>query len=489
MNRPGDVLAGKYRLESELGKGGMGSVWAAEHLVLHCPVAVKLIEPARSGGEDRSAHFLREARLAAGLNSQHVVKIFDYGLAESTPFIAMELLQGETLRQRLQRLGALGLEETQKILRQIAFGVERAHQAGIVHRDLKPENIFIVSSDEAEVIKVLDFGIAKSIASAALDSIPAMTPTGAVLGTPHYLSPEQAMGSRDLDQRTDVWSLGVLTCECLLGQTPFRGSTLGALIIAICSKPLPVPSDLGAVPPGFDAWFQRACAREPQHRFTSARELADAFARLRASEQPMASTQPLPAHSPTLARDPQPTGAAPFERTMSAAEVAPEARVRAARKWLTLSLLVLASAGAVAFTQRFWARATPPSAAAANPSHAEAHERAPRSTAPPPQLAPEPAAPEPAPPQSAPPPSVAPAVSRAAPEPSPSEHGRSSSVNDHADEAPFRARAEAAPRASAVQKPKSPPATEASPEKSAEPRRPVPAARKPKADDPYNLGF
>jgi eukaryotic-like serine/threonine-protein kinase len=127
VNRPGDVLAGKYRLASELGKGGMGSVWAAEHLVLHCPVAVKLIEPARSGGEDRSAHFLREARLAAGLNSQHVVKIFDYGLAESTPFIAMELLQGETLRQRLQRLGTLELEEMQKILRQIAFGVERAH--------------------------------------------------------------------------------------------------------------------------------------------------------------------------------------------------------------------------------------------------------------------------------------------------------------------------------------------------------------------------
>jgi serine/threonine protein kinase len=280
VSKRGQVLAGKYRLSNELGRGGMGSVWSAEHLTLHSQVALKLIESTHPQGENGAAQFLREARLAAALNSQHIVKIFDYGVAEHTPFIAMELLDGETLRRRLQRVGRLGLEELQKVVRQVSYGMERAHRAGIVHRDLKPENVFIVTGDEGELIKVLDFGIAKSTASSLADSIASATPTGAVLGTPHYMSPEQAMGSRDLDHRTDLWSLGVLAFECLLGQQPFRGETLGALIVAVCSQPLPVPSERGEVPMGFDAWFARACARDAAQRFASARELSDALGAL-----------------------------------------------------------------------------------------------------------------------------------------------------------------------------------------------------------------
>jgi len=272
----GQVLAGKYRLVRELGKGGTGAVWCAENVTLGAPLALKLIEATDSAHPEGARQFLHEARIAAGLQSQHVVRIFDYGLAEDTPFIAMEFLEGETLRKRLERRGALGLSEVQTIVRHIARGVERAHQAQVIHRDLKPENVFISATEEEEVIKVLDFGLAKS-ASSLHASISPATPTGALLGTPHYMSPEQARGAKGLDQRTDQWSLGVVAFECLLGQVPFSGDTLGDLIVAVCSEPLPVPSRRGAVPAGFDAWFARACAREPAARFASARELAEAF--------------------------------------------------------------------------------------------------------------------------------------------------------------------------------------------------------------------
>jgi serine/threonine protein kinase len=324
--RSGQILAGKYRLVSELGKGGMGSVWCAEHLMLHSKVALKLIEPTRADSEESAGQFLREARMAAGLNSQHVVKIFDYGLADDTPFIAMELLDGETLRQRIVRAGRLTLEAAQRVVRQIAHGVERAHRAGIVHRDLKPDNVFIVDGEEAEIVKVLDFGIAKSTGGALGESISPATPTGALLGTPHYMSPEQAMGSRELDHRTDLWSLGVLAFECLLGQVPFQGETLGSLIVAVCSLPLPVPSQRGRVPVGFDAWFARACAREPAARFGSARELADAFGELHASSETPPAAPPLG------------TRAEPFGHTMLAVELSKKAR--AWPRWILIPLLL-----------------------------------------------------------------------------------------------------------------------------------------------------
>ena len=243
MRTSGQILAGKYQLIRELGKGGMGCVWCAQHLALHSNVALKLNESTDSEDPMSAQHFLREARMAAGLKSQHVVQIFDYGVAEDTPYIAMELLEGETLRQRLHRTKRLTLKETLRVLQHVARGVERAHRAGIVHRDLKPDNIFIVGGDDEEVIKVLDFGIAKASGGALTESISRATPTGAVLGTPHYLSPEQALGSRTLDHRTDLWSMGVIAFECLLGQVPFDGETLGALIVAVCSLPLPVPSE------------------------------------------------------------------------------------------------------------------------------------------------------------------------------------------------------------------------------------------------------
>ncbi|HTV22488.1 MAG TPA: serine/threonine-protein kinase, partial [Polyangiaceae bacterium] len=150
-----------------------------------------------------------------------------------------------------------------------------------IHRDLKPGNVFIVPNDEDEVVKVLDFGVAKTLTSALGRSVAhAMTPAGALLGTPHYMSPEQVEGQSNLDHRADLWALGVITYECLLGRLPFDASSFSGLLHAICRGPMPVPSALGEVPRGFDAWFARACARSPAARFWSAKELATAFTRL-----------------------------------------------------------------------------------------------------------------------------------------------------------------------------------------------------------------
>jgi serine/threonine-protein kinase len=274
MNHPGPqaILAGKYRLVRQLGKGGMGSVWLAQHLTLESPVAIKLIDPAIAETPEALSRFMREAKAAASLRSPHVVQILDHGVDDATPYIAMEVLEGETLAQRLERLGRLAPAETARILTHVARALSRAHETGIVHRDLKPENIFIVRNDEEEIAKVLDFGIAKSTLGGLGASASGSTRTGALLGTPYYMSPEQAEGVRTVDHRTDVWAMGVIAFECIVGRRPFDAETIGSLLLAICSRPLPIPSQMGAVPAEFDVWFARVCARDVAQRTASAKE-------------------------------------------------------------------------------------------------------------------------------------------------------------------------------------------------------------------------
>jgi serine/threonine-protein kinase len=267
----------------------MGSVWRAEHLTLNSAVALKLIETPDETDPTSLQRFLREARLAAALRSPHVVQMFDYGVDQQTPYIAMELLEGESLADRLERVGRLSGAETARVIVHVARAMTRAHEAGIVHRDLKPDNVFIVRNDDEEVMKVFDFGIAKAH-PAGLGS-PAVTATraGALLGTPSYMSPEQAQGARDIDFRTDIWALGVMAYRCLLGRLPFTAGSIGQLILAICSQPLPVPSHHGSVPNGFDRWFARACARLPRDRFASAKEAALALTLLQGEGPPRES--------------------------------------------------------------------------------------------------------------------------------------------------------------------------------------------------------
>jgi len=276
----GSVISSKYRLEAVLGRGGMGSVWRALHLGLNAPVAVKLMDPAGMKTSGMLARFHREAQAAAQLRSPHVVQIFDHGVDNDSgiPFIVMELLEGESLADRLTRVGALTPRETSRIVTEVCRALARAHDAGIVHRDLKPANLFLVANDDQEVTKVLDFGIAKQqLPEQGLES---MTHSGSILGTPLYMSPEQIRGGKLVDGRSDLWSLAVVACECLTGKRPFSADSIGALTLVICTEPVPQPSSLGPVPAGFDAWFERAVRRDPNERFQTARELAEELRRV-----------------------------------------------------------------------------------------------------------------------------------------------------------------------------------------------------------------
>ena len=269
------VVAGRFRLISLLGRGGMGSVWRATHLGLDIPCAVKFIEGDLASVPEAQARFEREAKAAAQLRSPHVVQILDHGVFEGTPYIAMELLEGEDLGKRLARLGRLSARDLYTIMSQVCRALARAHAVGIVHRDLKPDNIFIVRDDDREIVKVLDFGIAKS---QSMDLSSGNTKTGALLGTPYYMSPEQAQGIKQVDFRTDLWALAVICFQALTGRLPFESDALGDLLVRIIVAPLPVPSQVGPVPPGFDTWWAKASSRDPRARFESAKELSDSLA-------------------------------------------------------------------------------------------------------------------------------------------------------------------------------------------------------------------
>jgi len=277
------ILAGRYRLERQLGKGGMGSVWLAEHLTLNSWVAVKLMDPAIAATTEGAERFRREAQAAASLRSAHVVQVLDYGVHENTPFLVMELLQGQSLAECLEREKRLTPERTLSIVSQVARAIGRAHAGGIVHRDLKPDNIFLVREDDQELAKVLDFGIAKTTGPrfGGME-----TRTGVTMGTPYYMSPEQVEGKKALDHRTDLWALAVITCECLTGIRPFDGQTFGELLLNICARPVLAPSAQGFNLPGFDQWFAKGTNRNPDLRFASAQELSAALADVVAGRVP-----------------------------------------------------------------------------------------------------------------------------------------------------------------------------------------------------------
>lgn len=270
----GIIIADRYRLERPLGQGGMGAVWLAHHVGLRIPCAVKFILDKAAEVPVIRARFEREALAAAQIRSPHVVQILDHGIWAGMPYIAMEMLEGEDLEHRLARVGSLPPGEVLTIVSQVARALTKAHGAGLVHRDLKPANIFLVHDDDREIAKVLDFGIAKVGAGLSVDS---HTKTGSLLGTPYYMSPEQAQGAKDVDHRSDLWALGVLTFQCLTGKLPFTSDALGELFMRIIVRPLPVPSQWAPVPAGFDGWWLRAASRDPAGRFQSARELAEAL--------------------------------------------------------------------------------------------------------------------------------------------------------------------------------------------------------------------
>jgi eukaryotic-like serine/threonine-protein kinase len=270
------VIAERFRLTRQLGQGGMGSVWLATHLALDIPCAVKFIEGEIAQLPEAQQRFEREAKAAAQLRSPHVVQILDHGVFQGTPYIAMELLDGEDFGKRLQRIGRMPPSDVLRIVGQVCRALTKAHGVGIVHRDLKPENIFLVPDDDREIAKVLDFGIAKSTSSGIDGS---NTKTGAMLGTPYYMSPEQAQGIKAVDARSDLWSLAVIVFQALTGRLPFESEALGDLLVRIIVAPVPMPSQfVSDLPQTFDRWWEKASQRDPGARFQSAREFGDSLA-------------------------------------------------------------------------------------------------------------------------------------------------------------------------------------------------------------------
>ena len=350
----GRIIAGKYCLLHELGRGGMGSVWAAEHILLRSKVAIKLIEPQILGGLHAQERFEREARALATLRSANVVQVLDYGVDAGVQYLVMELLQGRTLRAELQSRGRLAADELWSVVEQISKAMTVSHGAGFVHRDLKPENVFLVGEgDNRFNVKVLDFGIAKLLASEAAP----LTSTGGLLGTCEYMSPEQAIGG-GVDTRSDLWSLGVLAFEALIGISPFKAASTVAVLSAVCHGPIRVPSDLARVPPGFDAWFARAVQRDPDQRFQTAKQLA-------AELQPVLAA---PA-SGWLGKAPQPvledeltlrvdaSASSPFERRAGARVISSiPAAIDGQRDLRNTALIYNTSrSGALLATRRSWA--------------------------------------------------------------------------------------------------------------------------------------
>ena len=278
---PGAQVTANVKLLRPLGEGGMGAVWVAEHLALGTEVAVKFLQGNYAEDPAARARFSQEAAAASKVKSSHVVKIYDYGITKTNvPFIVMEMLEGTDLARRIEKELVLPPAEVVTIVTQLCKALERAHEQNVVHRDVKPENVFLAHEGGDVFVKLLDFGVAKT------DTIKGLTTgarrstlAGESLGTPFYMSPEQFKSAKSSDARSDLWSVGVLVYEALTGRLPFMADTIGALAIVVNeASPAPPSTIEPSLPKAFDAWFAKACARDPKDRFQSARELASALA-------------------------------------------------------------------------------------------------------------------------------------------------------------------------------------------------------------------
>jgi serine/threonine-protein kinase len=345
------VIAGRYTLERVLGRGGMGVVWQARHTALNTLVAIKFLNRTTASEDAMRKRFVTEAQVTAQLKTRHAVQVFDFGVTDDgQAFLVMELMEGEALSQKLSREKSLAPAAAVKILDQASRALDRAHVLGIVHRDFKPENVFLARDEEGnEQVKVMDFGVAKLIGDLEVlpdDAAPqsesarplsTFTRTGAMLGTPYYMAPEQIRNSADVGPQADVWAFAVVAFECLTGKAPFDGKDIRDLFDGILAGRHPTARSLNpALPASFDEWFARGCALDPAKRFGSAHQASVELARAlavplipaaRISRTDLVglndrTPQPTPSDPGALKSD-------PFARTVAAADSAPDATLAA----------------------------------------------------------------------------------------------------------------------------------------------------------------
>jgi serine/threonine-protein kinase len=397
----GQILHDKYRVDRLVGRGGMGEVFEGVHLLVGRRVAIKVLLPEVASSEDGSTRFEREVRAAARIGNDHILDVFDAGaLPDGARFMVSEFLDGDTLEARLKR-GTLSTKQTAILMLELLDGLAAAHRAGIVHRDLKPDNIFLTrKSGREDFVKIIDFGVSKFQFD---EQAMSMTTTGAVLGTPYYLSPEQARGDRDIDPRSDLYTVGVIVYRCVAGGVPFQADSFQSLLFKIALEDAePLARAIPGLDPAFSALVQRAMARERAARFQSADEMREAFQSWLAGpgRAPQATSHAQPVAgwdgSETLAAPtPIPTSSN-FGRTSPVLR----ARQQRSRAWLALGgVLLLASvgAGALLFLRGAGTETHAATSAVPSPLAAPVTQTAPTQTALP-QPAPSATAPEEPPP-------------------------------------------------------------------------------------------